>query len=134
VGRAISTHKGRVVARSLTNITGAVLSMHLSWSPVTQLYTRHMYALISSMWALNCLVVLTEGAINEVLFCKGLPRLRFAGPLWPPTGGGRFGWRRTRAILAGEAIPCKAASSTRMSTSLRRIAGRRPHTGNFSVC
>jgi hypothetical protein len=32
-------------------------------------------------------VVLTEGAINELLFWKGLPRLRFAGPIWPPTGG-----------------------------------------------
>ncbi len=31
--------------------------------------------------------MLTGGAINELLFWKGLPRLRFAGPIWPPTGG-----------------------------------------------
>ena len=30
VGRALSAHKGRVVARSLASITGTVLSMHLS--------------------------------------------------------------------------------------------------------
>jgi hypothetical protein len=38
VGRTISALKGRVVARSLASITGTVLSMHLSWGPVT--YTR----------------------------------------------------------------------------------------------
>ncbi len=68
VGRALSAHKGRVVARSLASITGPVLPMHLSWGPVTQLYTRHLYALINTVWTLNCWVVLTEGAINEVLF------------------------------------------------------------------
>ena len=73
VDRTISAHKGRVVARSLASITGTVLSMHLSWGPVTQLYTRHMYALISSVWTLKCWVVLKEGAINELLFWKGLP-------------------------------------------------------------
>ncbi len=46
-----------------------------------------MYALINSVWTLNCWVVLTEGVINELLFWKGLPRLRFVGPIWPPTGG-----------------------------------------------
>ncbi len=44
-----------------------------------------MYALINSVWMLNCWVVLIEGAINELLFWKGLPRLRFGGPIWPPT-------------------------------------------------
>ncbi len=72
VGRALSAHNGRVVARSLASITATVLSMHLSWGLVTQLYTRHLYALINSVWTLNCLVVLTEGAINELLFWKGL--------------------------------------------------------------
>jgi len=38
VDRTLSAHKGRVVARSLASITGTVLSMHLSWGPVT--YTR----------------------------------------------------------------------------------------------
>ncbi len=68
VGRALSTHSGRVVARSLASITGTVLLMRLSLGPVTQLYTRHLYALINSVWTLNCWVVLTEGAIKELLF------------------------------------------------------------------
>ncbi len=34
---------GRVQARRLANLIGTVLSMHLSWGPVTQLYTRHLY-------------------------------------------------------------------------------------------
>ena len=68
VGRTLSAHKERVVARSLARITGTVLSMHLSWGPVTQLYTRHLYALINAVWTLNSWVLLTEGAINEVLF------------------------------------------------------------------
>ena len=55
---------------------------------MTQLYTRHLYALIDSVWTLNCWVVLSEGAISELLFWQGLPKLRFAGPIWPPTGGG----------------------------------------------
>jgi hypothetical protein len=29
----------------------------------------------------------TEGAINELLFWKRLPTLRFTGQKWPPTGG-----------------------------------------------
>ena len=82
VDRMLSAHKGRVVARSLASITGTMMSMHLSWGPVTQLYTRHMYALIISVWTLlNCGVVLTEGAINELLVWKGLPRLKFPGPI-----------------------------------------------------
>ncbi len=59
VGRALSAHKGIVVARSLASITGTVLSMHLSWGLVTQLYTRHLYVLINSVWSLNIWVVLT---------------------------------------------------------------------------
>ena len=42
----ISAHKGRVAARSLASITGTVLSMHLFWCSVIQLYTRHPYASI----------------------------------------------------------------------------------------
>ncbi len=81
VGRALSVHNGRVVARSLASIPGTVLSMYLSWGPVTQLYTRHLYDMINSVWTMNHWVVLTEGAINELFFWKGLPRLRIAGPI-----------------------------------------------------
>ena len=42
--------------------------MHLSWSHVTQLYTRHLYALINSVVSLNCWVELTEEAVNELTF------------------------------------------------------------------
>jgi len=57
VGRALSAHNGRVVTRSIASITETVLPMHLSWGPVTHLYTMHVYALINSGWALNCWVV-----------------------------------------------------------------------------
>ena len=59
--------------------------MHLSWGPVTQLYTRHLYALINSVRSLNCWVTLTEGAMSDLLFWQGLPRVKFEGDVWPPT-------------------------------------------------
>ena len=64
----MSSYKGRVQARSVARLTGTVISMHLSWGPVTQLYTRHLYALINSVVSLNCWVVLTEEAKNELFF------------------------------------------------------------------
>jgi hypothetical protein len=53
----------------------------------TQLYTRHLYALINSVPSLSCWVPLTEGAMNELLFWHGLPRTIFEGDIWPPTEG-----------------------------------------------
>ena len=58
----------RVQARMLASVAGTVLSMHLSWGPVAQLYSRHVHALIDSIWALNCWVVVTEEARNELHF------------------------------------------------------------------
>ena len=87
VDELLSARHGRVLARKLASVTGTVLSTHLSWGPVTQLYSRHLYALINSVWSLNHWFVLTEGAVNELLFWQGLPRLRFEGPIWPPAGG-----------------------------------------------
>ena len=37
--------QGRFHARRLRSVTGTVLSMHLSMSPMTELYTRHLYSL-----------------------------------------------------------------------------------------
>jgi hypothetical protein len=79
-------------------------------------------------------VLLTEGAINELLFWKGLPRLRSAGPIWPPTGGvsirmvsdaNDFGW-------GGNTM--EGVTEYAREYFSRRSAQRRPHTGNFSVC
>ena len=67
-GALLSARHGRVQARSLARLTGTVISMHLSWGPVTQLYTRHLYALINSVVSLNCWVELTEEATNELFF------------------------------------------------------------------
>ena len=53
-GVLLSARKGRVQVRSLTRLTGTVISTHLPWGPVTQLYTRHLYALINSLVSLNC--------------------------------------------------------------------------------
>ena len=44
----LAARQGRVYARRLASVTGTVLSMNLSWGPVTRLYTRHLYALINS--------------------------------------------------------------------------------------
>ena len=83
----LAARQGRVQARRLASVTGTVLSMHLFWGPVTQLYTRHLYALINSVGSLNCWVILTEEAVNELTFWQKLPRLRFEGSIWPPTEG-----------------------------------------------
>ena len=61
--------------------------MHMSWGLVTQLYTRHLYAVINSVVSLNCWVKLTEEAVNELYFWQRLPRLEFEGSIWPPTSG-----------------------------------------------
>ena len=45
----VGARHGRVQARRLASLTRTVLSMHLSWGLVTQLYTRHLYALINSV-------------------------------------------------------------------------------------
>ena len=65
-GVPLSERNGRVHARSLARLTDTVISMHLSWGPVTQLYTMHVYALINSVVSLNCWVALTEEATNEL--------------------------------------------------------------------
>ena len=83
----VKARNGRVQARRLANLTRTVLSMHLSWGPATQLYTRHLYASIKSVRSLNCWVTLTEGAVSELLFWRGLPMVRFVGDIWPPTAG-----------------------------------------------
>jgi len=82
-----SARNGRMQARNLARLTGTVVSMHLSWGPVNQLYTRHLYALINSVLSLNCWVVLKEEASNELSFWHGLPRLAFEGSILPPTAG-----------------------------------------------
>ena len=43
---------GRVQARALASLIGAVFSMRLAWAPVYKLYTRHRYALINTLWSL----------------------------------------------------------------------------------
>jgi hypothetical protein len=86
---SVLQERGRVKARSLARLTGSVISIRLSRGPVTQLYTRHLYALINSrsVVSLNFWAVLTEEAINELSFWHGLPRLEFEGSIWPPTAG-----------------------------------------------
>jgi hypothetical protein len=52
------------------------------------MYTRCLYALINFVVSLNCWVVLTEEAKNELSFWHGMPRLEFEGSIRPPTAGG----------------------------------------------
>ncbi len=39
----VEARRGRVQARRQASLAGTVLSMHLSWGLITQLYTRHLY-------------------------------------------------------------------------------------------
>ena len=78
---------GRVLARKLASLVGTVISMRLAWGPVCQLYTRHLYALLNTVWSLNCWVSLSEEAVNELLFWQQLPRLRFEKEIWPSQKG-----------------------------------------------
>ena len=75
--------------------------MHLSRGPVTQLYTRHIYAIINSVVLLICWVVLSEEAVSELTSWQKLPRLHFEGAIWRPNEGvvirmasdaNEFGW------------------------------------------
>ena len=50
----VGARHGKVQARRLASLTGTVLYVHLSWGPITQLYTRHLHALINSVMSLNC--------------------------------------------------------------------------------
>ena len=50
----LAVRQGRVHACKLASVTGTLLSMHMSWGLVTQLYIRHIYALINSAVSLNC--------------------------------------------------------------------------------
>jgi len=51
----LAARGGGVQARKLSSLTGTVISMKLAWEPVTQLYTRHLYALINSVFFLDLL-------------------------------------------------------------------------------
>ncbi len=64
----LAARGGRVQARKLSSLTGTAISMKLAWGPLTQLYTRHHYALVKSVFSLNCWVTLTEEARGELLF------------------------------------------------------------------
>ncbi len=50
VDSILAAKHGRVQARRLASVVGTVMSMHLSWGPVTQLYSTHVYTLIDSVW------------------------------------------------------------------------------------
>ena len=68
VDSILAARQGRVLACRLASVTGTVLSTHLSWGPVTEVCTRHLYALINSVVSLNCWVVFTEEAVGDLTF------------------------------------------------------------------
>ncbi len=78
---------GWVLARKLASLVATIISMRLAWGPVCHLYTRHLYALLNTMWSLNCWVPLSEEAVNELLFWQQLPRLIFETEIWPSQKG-----------------------------------------------
>ena len=83
VDAILSARGGRVPARKVASLVGTVISMRLAWGPVTQLYTRHLYALVNAVLSLNCWVAVSEEAASELLFWQQLPRLRFEASIWP---------------------------------------------------
>ena len=83
----IAARGGRIQARKLSSFMGTVISMKLAWGPVTQLCARHLYALVNSVFFLNCWVTLTEEARGELLFWHQLPRLRFESDISPSLKG-----------------------------------------------
>jgi hypothetical protein len=86
----INARRGRVQARTLASLVGTIISMKLAWGPVTQLYTRHLYALINSVISFNCWVTLNDEVSNELLFWQHLPRLKFTSDIWPNNHGLTF--------------------------------------------
>jgi hypothetical protein len=49
----MSARNGRVQARVISSLVGTIISMHLARGSATQLYTKHMYALINDVTTLN---------------------------------------------------------------------------------
>ncbi len=83
----LSAKGGKVQTRKLSSLTDIVISMKLAWGPVTQLYTRYLYALVNIVFFLNCWVVLTEEAWGEQRFGQQLSRLRFEAEISPSLMG-----------------------------------------------
>ena len=69
----------------LVSVIGTMRSMHLSWGPVTHLYSQHVYAMIKSPMSLNIWVTVMDVAIIKLLFRQGLPRVKVEGSICPPT-------------------------------------------------
>ena len=101
VSSLLKARKGRVKARLVAICVGQVISMGPAWGPVTQFYTRELYALLHSAWSLEQWISLSEGAISELMFWEDLPRERFVAPIWPTVRGlsiriatdaSAFGW------------------------------------------
>ena len=63
---------GRASARKISSCVGQIISMGLAWGPITQLYTRHLYVVINSAHSLNQWVSISEEAMSELLFWKGI--------------------------------------------------------------
>ena len=45
----------RVQAWKRASLVGTVISMKLAWGPITHLYTRNLYHILSNLLSLNCL-------------------------------------------------------------------------------
>ena len=56
----LAARGGRIQARKMSRFTGTVISMKLARGSATQLYTRHLYALVNSVFFLNYSVTLTD--------------------------------------------------------------------------
>jgi len=66
----LSSRNGRVHARKLLSLVGTNISMKLAWGPVTQLYTRNLYYTLNNVVSLNCWVIVSDEALNELPFLE----------------------------------------------------------------
>ena len=83
----LSARTWRVQARVIASLVGTIISMRLARGPVTQLYSRHLYALINDVPTLSWWLAVSEEAASELLFGHHLPRLRFDADIWPSAEG-----------------------------------------------
>jgi len=104
VDSILSAMHGRAQALMLASVTGTVLSTHMSWGPLTQLYSRHLYALINSVMSLIQLLGCVDGGSKKrapFYFGKVCLASDLRDPFGRQRAGSRFAWRQMPATSDG---------------------------------
>ena len=75
----------RVQARKLASLIGTGICMKLAWDPVTKLYRRQFYHIISDVMSLDCWVYISDEAHNELFYWNDILPPRFESDIRPCT-------------------------------------------------